>query len=163
MCINIISFTAGYSIMLDVGEYFWLFLVAATEREAGYAQIFYQLAAAIASKNSTTSNQLLEDTLLLNSKPVTQKCCCGTKPPTEESYIGTKVLLAGLRRPMEYHGVRALVERLGLESLGTGSVFTYSPENVIKVDSTMVLFKDTKRQKQPDHLFIVPPGVTVIF
>ena len=150
--------------MLDVGEYFWLFLVAATEREAGYAQIFHQLAAAIASKNTTASNQSLEDSLFLHSKPpVTQKCCCGTKAPKEESYIGTKVLLAGLRRPMEYHGVRALVEHLGLKSLGIGSVFTYTPENFIKVESTMVLFKNIKRQKHPDHLFIVPPGVTVIF
>ena len=164
MCtlINIIFVTAGYSIMLDVGEYFWLFLVAATERDAGYAQIFHQLAEAIASKNTTASNKSREDSLFLHP-PVTHKCCCGTKLPKKESYNGTKVLLAGLRRPMEYHGVRALVERLGLDSLGIGSVFTYTPDNLVQDDSAMVLFMDTKRKKHPDHLFIVPPGVTVIF
>lgn len=146
--------------MLDVGEYFWLYLVAATEHQAGYAQIFHQISAAVSSKKLAASNKLFDDSV----KQVAQKCCCGNiAPSNKEPVNGVKVLLAGLRRPMERHGVRALVERLELESLGVGEVFTYSPETVFRADSAMVLFGDSKHQIPPDHLFIVPPGVSVIF
>lgn len=152
--------------MLDVGEYFWLLLVAATEREAGYVQIFHQLAAAIATKNHNPTNHsptCCESAFVVNSKPVTHKCCCGSISPKEEPSNGTKILLAGLRATMEHQGVRTLVERLGLETLGDAPVLIRSAEEAAQIDKAMILFKDSQRQTPPEHLFIVPPGVTAIF